>query len=111
MKNEKFIDPYRTSYGRQESGTGSLDNYLYQNYNIENTLNYKLNQDEHDFGFIVGNSIQENKYKRHGYWGRNFPVDVRSFDYNLAREDSRTQSRDESITRYAYFGQANYIQR
>ncbi|HAR74144.1 MAG TPA: TonB-dependent receptor [Flavobacteriaceae bacterium] len=109
MKNEKFIDPYRTSYGRQESGTGSLDNYLYQNYNIENTLNYKLNQDEHDFGFLVGNSIQENKYKRHGYWGRNFPVDVRSFDYNLAREDSRTQSRDESITRYvSYFGQANY---
>ncbi|SHL34364.1 TonB-linked outer membrane protein, SusC/RagA family [Chishuiella changwenlii] len=109
LENETFTDAFRTSYGRQERGVGSLDNSLYQNYNIENTLNYTLKKNVHDFNLIVGNSFQENKYKRHGYWGKGFPTTLMSFDYDKAEPANRTQSRDASITRYvSFFGQANY---
>lgn len=127
---DQFTDRYRTAYGRLAATAGpptnanaplsnpnstTLDTRVpalrsdvtQRNYNVENTLSYDLATGGSQFNFLVGNSIQEFKYQRHGYAGNGFPIELREFDYSLA--ETKAESVHENIIRYAsVFGRVNY---
>lgn len=128
--NDKFTDRYRTASGRSAASQGAptgagaplthptpttlstkvsalRSDITRSNYNFENTLNYSLKKDNSDLGVLLGNSLQEFEYHRHGYAGNGFPVELRKFDYSLA--ETKAESVERSIIRYvSVFGRVNY---
>jgi len=126
-KQDRFTDRYRTGYGRSAATTGqptgagapisnptltNLETRVFAlrsvvakpNYNFENTLTYTPKK---DFSILLGNSVQEFRFDRHGYAGNGFPIDLRKFDYDLA--ELKAESQQKSAIRYmSFFGRINY---
>lgn len=105
--NDKFVDGYRSVYGRQEKGTGSQNLNTYQDFNFENTLNYTLKSGNHDLNLLGGFQLHERNTQGQYYWGNKFPEYLRSFDYSLS-ENPNEIFRKEILRELSYFGRALY---
>ncbi|MBP6378546.1 MAG: SusC/RagA family TonB-linked outer membrane protein, partial [Kaistella sp.] len=105
--NDKFIDPFRSVYGRQERGTGSQTFNLFQDFNFENTLNYTIKSDAHDLNLLGGFQLHERNVQGQYYWGNRFPQDLREFVYELS-ENPNEIFRKEILRELSYFGRALY---
>lgn len=105
--NDKFIDPFRSVYGRQERGTGSQTFNLFQDFNFENTLNYTIKSDAHDLKLLGGFQLHERNVQGQYYWGNRFPQDLREFVYELS-ENPNEIFRKEILRELSYFGRALY---
>ena len=105
--NDKFIDAYRSVYGRAEKGTGSQNLNLYQDFNFENTLNYTLKSGIHDLGLLGGFQLHERNTQGQYYWGNKFPEYLREFVYSLS-ENPNEVFRKEILREMSYFGRAIY---
>lgn len=107
MDNTKFTDGYRTNFGRQNEGIGSKGNFLWQNYFLENTLNYTLKSGIHDLALLLGQSAQQEKYSYHGFAGDHFPQGTDMFDVNLANNHHEYET--QRLKRYlSGFGRVVY---
>lgn len=71
-----YLDPFRTSYGRQNHGIGRSDKGNSSSWIWENTLDYAKKSGLHNFSGMIGNSIQKYKYNDSYLDGSNFPADV-----------------------------------
>lgn len=105
--NDRFIDPFRSVYGRQERGTGSQTFNLFQDFNFENTLNYTIKSDAHDLNLLGGFQLHERNVQGQYYWGNRFPQDLREFVYELS-ENPNEIFRKEILRELSYFGRALY---
>ncbi len=76
-------------------------------YLIENTLNYNFKIKNHSFGFLLGQSLQKNKFQRLAVSGENAnegePLIVTNLTQNLGIQDFTSE---ESLL--SYFGKMNY---
>ncbi|MDE5491903.1 SusC/RagA family TonB-linked outer membrane protein [Elizabethkingia meningoseptica] len=107
-QNDKFIDGFRTTFGRQKKGIGSAYNTLNQNLNVENTLNYSLKTGNHDFNFLAGTAFQRIIWSEHGYEAENFPTDLRKFIYDQGKDNRREVYNKTEIRYLSFFGRVNY---
>ena len=105
--NDKFIDAYRSVYGRSEKGTGSQSFNLYQDFNFENTLNYTLKSGVHDLGLLGGFQLHERNTQGQYFWGNKFPEYLREFVFDLS-ENPNQVFRKEILRELSYFGRAIY---
>lgn len=105
--NERFIDPYRSVYGRQERGTGGENFNLYQDLNVENTLNYTFKSGGHDINLLSGFQIHERNIQGQYYWGNRFPNDLTKYVHALS-ENPNQIFRKEILRELSYFGRAIY---
>ncbi|MEN2434751.1 SusC/RagA family TonB-linked outer membrane protein [Weeksellaceae bacterium A-14] len=105
--NDQFIDPYSSTYGRQEQGTGSKTYSLYQDFNFENTLNYKLKSDIHNLDLLGGVQMHERNVQGKYYWGNRFPEYLREFVFDLSENPGKV-FRKEILRELSYFGRALY---
>lgn len=112
-----FVDSFRSNYGRGEADTapdkkGIGREHTARNYNlnVENTLNYTIKSGEHDFTFLVGNSIQRQRYDQLKIEGSGFTPDLRKLDISqmmlINRQASDTIAREKNYV--SYFGRATY---
>lgn len=62
-KNDYFLDPFRTQYGRSLKGVGTTSTNNQMVWLSENTLTYKKQFRNHDFVFLGGFTAQESKYE------------------------------------------------
>ncbi|MGU3374924.1 SusC/RagA family TonB-linked outer membrane protein [Chryseobacterium sp. M5A1_1a] len=106
-RNTKFTDGYQTSYGRSKFGIGSQEFTQFQEYNLENTLNYTLKRSIHDFSLLGGIQINERNFQSKYYAGDNFPNDTFNFSYDLAKNQSY-DIRKEILRQVSFFGRALY---
>ncbi len=109
--NNDFVNPYTTSYGRQQKGIGSETGEKSKNYNIENTLNYTKKFGEHDLSLLLGNSIQKYRYDKGFVTGSKFPIEQRVFDYAKMEQIDKNASDTTAYEKnsVSFFGRANYI--
>ena len=107
--NEKFLDPYRSEWGRQQKGSGSKNEFTYQDFNFENTLNYTLKSGVHDLGLLGGFQMHERKNEGQYYWGSQFAdVFQKSFVYDKSNPSHGEIFRKEVLKELSFFGRAVY---
>lgn len=107
--NEKFLDPYRSEYGRQQKGSGSKNYLTYQDFNFENTLNYTLKSGIHDFAVLGGFQMHERKNDGQYYWGSQFADPFQSsFVYDKTNPSHGEIYRKEILREVSFFGRAIY---
>ena len=71
-----YLDPFMTTYGRQNHGVGRSDKSTGNTWLWENTLNYIRNVGKHSFEALAGSSIQKYHYAGSYIEGTNFPSDT-----------------------------------
>ncbi|PWA03975.1 SusC/RagA family TonB-linked outer membrane protein [Flavobacterium psychrotolerans] len=112
-----FVDSFRSNYGRGEAdatpdkkGIGREHTARSYNWNLENTLNYTIKSGDHDFAFLIGNSIQKQRYDQLKIEGTGFAPDLRKLDISqmmlINRQSSDTIAREKNYV--SYFGRATY---
>lgn len=62
-KNNYFLDPFKTQYGRSQGGVGTTGTNQQLVWLSENTLTYKKQIRNHDLVFMGGYTAQESKYE------------------------------------------------
>jgi TonB-linked SusC/RagA family outer membrane protein len=62
-KNDYFLDPFRTQYGRSLKGLATTSTNNQMIWLSENTLTYKKQFGSHDFVFLGGFTAQESRYE------------------------------------------------
>jgi len=62
-KNNYFLDPFKTQYGRSQGGVGSAGTNQQLVWLSENTLTYKKQIRNHDLVFMGGYTAQESKFE------------------------------------------------
>lgn len=113
--NEYFIDSYRTVDGRNESepakkGFGRLTTNNFYTWNLENTLNYNIKSENHDFTFLLGNGVQKFRFDEDKIEGNGFDESLRELDISqmqvLNTQFSKVIAREKNYV--SYFGRATY---
>ena len=111
-----FIDSYRSNAGRNSTtdptlnGIGKQHITSYYTWNYENTLNYSLKSGNHDFTFLVGNSVQKSSYHLNQIEGTGFPIELRELDLSLMMKPNAQYSYEiiRKKNYVSYFGRATY---
>ncbi|UFK97934.1 SusC/RagA family TonB-linked outer membrane protein [Kaistella faecalis] len=107
--NDRFLDPYRSEWGRQQKGSGSETNLTFQDFNFENTLNYTLKSGIHDLGLLGGFQMHERKNDGQYYWGSQFADPLQShFVYDASNPAHGEIYRKEVLREASFFGRAVY---
>jgi len=109
--NDQFVDAYRTSYGRAQKGIGSQNIEDTQNSNFENTLNYAKKSGNNDINILVGSSLQKFRFDNKYITGKEFPTDLRKFDYSQMGDFDKNASDTTAYEKNAvsFFGRGTYI--
>lgn len=71
-----YLDPFMTTFGRQNHGIGRSDKSSTNVWLWENTLNYTRSFGAHSLDALLGNSLQNSVYKDSYIEGTNFPEDT-----------------------------------
>ena len=107
--NEKFLDPYRSEWGRQQKGSGSKNNFIFQDFNFENTLNYTLKSGIHDLGVLGGFQMHERMNSGQYYWGSQFADPMQSsFVYDKTNPAHGEVFRKDILKELSFFGRLVY---
>lgn len=62
-KNDYFLDPFKTQYGRTQNGIGSVNTSQQLVWLAENTLTYKKQIGKHNLNFMGGYTAQSSRYE------------------------------------------------
>lgn len=62
-KNDYFLDPFKTQYGRTQNGIGSVNTNQQLVWLSENTLSYKKQIGKHNLNFMGGYTAQSSRYE------------------------------------------------
>ena len=62
-KNDYFLDPFKTQYGRTQNGIGSVNTNQQLVWLSENTLTYKKQIGKHNLNFMGGYTAQSSRYE------------------------------------------------
>jgi TonB-linked SusC/RagA family outer membrane protein len=102
-----YLDPFKTTYGRQQHGISSSDKSDTYTWMWDNTLNYTKKVAKHNISTVVGSSISRYKYNDSYLYGTNLPEDmlVRSI-YAANTITGGTTIQEWAIA--SFFGQAMY---
>lgn len=107
--NEKFLDPYRSEWGRQQKGSGSKTYLTFQDLNFENTVNYTLKSGSHDLGILGGFQMHERKNDGQYYWGSQFANPLQSsFEYDKDNPSHGEIYRKDILKELSFFGRVVY---
>ncbi len=102
-----YLDPYRTTYGRQQNGVGQADKFNSSSWLLENTLDYSRTIDDHKITVMAGNSVQKYKGYDSYLFGNDFPADVSVTTLNAANIiTGSTNYQDWALA--SFFGRATY---
>lgn len=102
-----YLDPFRTSYGRDKHGIGQSDKANTFTWLWENTLNYARSFGKHNLTALVGSSIQKSKTNDSYLYGYDFPSDASVTTINAANEvTGNTTLQEWSLA--SFFGRATY---
>lgn len=102
-----YLDPFRTTYGRNTNGLGSSDKNNATTVLWENTLGYKKKINSHNVTALVGSSIQRYKSNDSYITGSDFPEDVSVQTLNAANIISANTWVEEWALA-SFFGRATY---
>jgi len=104
---DTYLDPFRTSYGRSQHGSGSSDKNNETTWMWENTLDYAKTSGKHNFTGMIGSSVQKYDYNRSQLWGTNFPSDIAVRTLLAANTISGQTTREEWAIA-SFFGRGTY---
>jgi TonB-linked SusC/RagA family outer membrane protein len=85
-QNDQYIDPIRTSYGREQNGIGSAEksnNLVWLN---ENILTYTASFDKHNLSVMAGNTLQSSWWGNSYMSGKDFPKNTAVHTMNAANQ-------------------------
>ena len=107
--NDKFLDPYRSEWGRQQKGSGSKNDLTFRDFNFENTLNYTLKSGNHDLGVLAGIQMHERMNSGQYYWGSQFADPMQSsFVYDETNPSHGEIFRKDILKELSFFGRLVY---
>jgi len=102
-----YLDPVRTTYGRDQNGVGRADKYNNMTLLWENTLNYAKTVGKNKFTALAGTSIQRFRSNDSYIQGNDFPANVSVTTLNAA--NTVTASTDiQEWALASFFGRATY---
>ncbi len=102
-----YLDPFRTTYGRNNNGLGSSDKNNSTTVLWENTLGYKKKINNHNITALAGSSIQRYKSNDSYITGSDFPEDVSVQTLNAANIISANTWVEEWALA-SFFGRVTY---
>ncbi|HZV43454.1 MAG TPA: TonB-dependent receptor [Saprospiraceae bacterium] len=103
-----YLDPFKTTFGRNNNGVGQADKSNNTIWLWENTLNYKTSFHlDHHLTLLAGSSIQKSKWSDSYLYGTDFPADTNVQTLNAA--NSITGSTDvQEWSLASFFGRVIY---
>lgn len=102
-----YLDPYRTTYGRQNNGIGRSDKFNGNTWLWENTLDYAKKIGVHNFTGMIGSSMQKYTGNDSYIEGNDFPDDVSVTTINAANTITGSTTVNEWALA-SFFGRATY---
>jgi TonB-linked SusC/RagA family outer membrane protein len=102
-----YLDPFRTSYGRDQNGIGRSDKRNSNTWLWENTVNCVKSFENHHFSALVGSSTQKYKTNDTYIYGNDFPADVSVKTINAANSVNGSTTREEWALA-SFFGRVTY---
>ncbi len=106
-RNDYFLDPFRTQYGRSLKGVASVSTSQELVWLAENTLTYKKQIEDHHLEFLGGFTAQESKYQ--GTYARNegFPnASVTTLNAGSRKVESTSDAAEWAML--SYLGRVSY---
>lgn len=103
-----YLDPFRTSAGRNVHGSGYANRYNYNSWIAENMLSYVTTlANNHNINLIIGSTVQKRRNDYSSVSGTNFPSNTNVRTVNAANDV--TGFSDASDTRLtSLFGRLTY---
>jgi TonB-linked SusC/RagA family outer membrane protein len=102
-----YLDPFRTTFGRNQNGLGQADKSTTNVWLWENTANYRTGFGRNNLSFLVGSSIQKFRWSDSYISGNDFPSDVSVKTLNAANSISAsTDVQEWSLA--SFFGRVQY---
>jgi len=102
-----YLDPVRTTYGRNNNGIGRSDKQNHTTFLWENTLTYNQSFGNHNLNAMGGSSIQRYKGNQTYIEGTDFPADVTVTTINAANNVTGSTWINEWALA-SFFGRAAY---
>ncbi len=106
-KNDYFLDPFKTQYGRSLKGLGTVSTNQQFIWLSENTLTYKKQIGKHDFVFLGGITAQESNYQGTYAKAQGFPnAAVPTLNAGATKVDASSWSSEWALL--SYIGRVSY---
>jgi TonB-linked SusC/RagA family outer membrane protein len=102
-----YLDPFKTTYGRQQNGIGRSDKFNANTWLWENTIDYAYTHGFHKMTALAGSSIQKYKGSDSYISGNDFPSDV-SVKTLWAANNVTAGTSIEEWALASFFGRATY---
>lgn len=106
-KNDYFLDPFRTQFGRSLEGIGTTSTNRELIWLWENTLNYKLTKGKHLFDFLGGFTAQESGYEGTFARAEGFP-NAAITTLNAGSRKIEASSFASQLALLSYLGRVSY---
>lgn len=104
----QYIDPVKTSYGRQENGRASLDNNTTLNWLLENTIEFSNSWNDHNLTALIGTTMQENRWEMSSITAKDFPKNTSVKTLNVANQIENAYSLRSEWAILSYLGRLAY---
>jgi TonB-linked SusC/RagA family outer membrane protein len=102
-----YLDPFKTTYGRDNNGIGRADKSNASSWIWENTLNYNKSFGKNNLSAMAGSSIQKYMYNQTYLEGHDYPEDINVTTLNAANViTGSTDIQEWSLA--SFFGRATY---
>lgn len=102
-----YLDPFKTTYGRDQNGLGRADKSNTSSWLWENTAQYATTLNKHSLGLLGGSSIQKYRWDDSYIQGNDFPADVNVKTLNAANSVYASTALEEWALA-SYFGRLTY---
>jgi len=102
-----YLDPFRTTYGRDNKGIAQADKTNQLTWQNENYFDYSLVYDKHTLNVVLGNSVQKYKSNNSFLYGTRLFPDPTITTLNAANEITGSTWIDEWAIA-SFFGRAAY---
>lgn len=112
---EYFVDSYRSNYGRNNDnpdiatrgiGRQSISKYL--NWNVENTVEYLVLEDDYEINFLLGSGVQQFRYRQDQVEGIGFPLELRTLDLDQMMDTTYARKIDRIKNTVSYFARTTF---
>ncbi len=103
-----YLDPFRTTYGRQNHGIGRSDKANHMVWQLENMFDYSKKIGDHSFTALLGSTVK--KYEGNGTYieGTDFPDDVGVTTIWAANFINTGGSWQSENSKVSFFGRLTY---
>ena len=103
-----YLDPFRTTFGRQNHGIGRSDKANHMVWQLENMLDYSKKIGDHSFTGLLGSTLK--KYEGNGTYieGTDFPDDVKMKTVWSANQIATGGSWQSENSKVSFFGRVTY---